>query len=203
MGRNPFDKQPKSDTESAEQIAPPPGLDTPEGDADSTETSTPPERSHIEGIPTADWKPKPRQQDTRKRAQARKLSLFPKNKQAITKHANDLNVPEQELIRYLLEYGLEQVDTGQLTFEPKLSREGLTLYPHEKQARKTKTRSGYTNLTSTTCRGIPAETWARVKALAPSYPLWQVINKLIEHGLAQLANGQLQPKPVFSTQTLY
>ena len=111
MGRNPFDKSQKPQPESSEQIDLPPGWNVSKDKTDPTGSASPPARTHIEGIPTADWQPKPRQKDTRKRTKARKLSLFQKNKQALTKYASNLKVPEHELVRYLLEYGLEQVDS--------------------------------------------------------------------------------------------
>jgi hypothetical protein len=192
MGRNPFDKLSQPSTENDEQIAPPPGLDTPEGEADAIETSTPPERSHIEGIPTADWQPKPRKQDTRKREKTRKVSLLPEIQQRLRKHTNALNVPEYELVRYLLEYGLEQIAAGHLVFEAQLADGGLTLYPNQKRR---KTRSRKPEMVNTAYRGIPDETWDQIKNLTTAYPIWQIINKLLEYGFEQMESGALRPQP--------
>jgi hypothetical protein len=201
MGRNPFDKSQKSDTESNEQIAPPPGSDTPEGDATSTETSTPPERSHIEGIPTADWQPKPRKQDTRKRSKSRKVPLLPEIRKRLLAHIEQLGVPGYELVRYLLEYGLDEVDAGRLVFEAQLAEGGLTLYPEEKRRNNRRRTS---RMVDAVYRNIPDETWDRVKDLASAYPIWQIANKMLEYGMDQIESGKLQLRPKPSgTKTLF
>ena len=195
MGRNPFDKSQKPLPESAEQIDLPPGWNTTEDESDPTEPTSPPERSHIEGIPTADWKPKPRKQDTRKRERPRKVSLLPNIRNRLKKHTVALNVPEYELVRYLLEYGLEQIAAGHLVFEAQLADGGLTLYPHQKRR---KTRSRKPEMVDTSYRGIPDETWEQVKNLATAYPIWQIINKILEYGFDQMESGALRPQPQHS-----
>jgi hypothetical protein len=182
------------------------GADLPEPPAKGTTVPAAAElassHAHIEGIPTANWQAQVRKKDTRQRERARKLPLLPLHKKALTKYAGKLNVPERELARYLLEFGLDQVEQGNLQFEPRLAQNGLTLYPQEKKTRKT--RRGNPDLQSTTCRGIPDEIWDGLKNLAQNYPLWQVINKLLEFGIEQLESGQLILKPKHSgIQTLY
>jgi hypothetical protein len=193
MSRNPFETQPDVSPPAAHPLAP---------GGPAPEETQPAPRSHITSIPTANWKPKKRKRDTRKRAKSRKLSLIQENKRGIEKQANRLNVPEYELVRYLLEYGLDQVANGNLVFESQLSPAGLTLYPREKRRRrKVRSRS---RLVNTTYRGIPDETWELLKALASNYPIWQVANKLIEHGIEHLEIGQLDPNPkATGVQTLY
>lgn len=163
---------------------------------------TPSGRSHIEGIPTAQWQPKPRKKDMRKRETPRKLPLIPSNKTGIETHAGRLNIPAYELLRYLLEYGLDQVEHGNLHFEPQLAPNGLTLYPQEAKPRKTRTKRS--DLIKTAYRGIPDKTWNELKKLATYYPLWQVLNKLLEFGIEQLEGGELILTPQhIGTKTLY
>lgn len=195
MSRNPFAPQP-DDWKEPKPVTPPGSGDTP---AKNIQV----ERSHITGIPSADWRPRQPKKDTRKREKSRWLSFLTQNKQCIEKHANALNVPEYELVRYLLEYGLDQTANGQLILEPQLSQEGLTLYPNERRGAR-KSRKGRADLVNATYRSIPDETWEALKTLARDYPIWQVANRLIEHGLVHLESGDLNPKPQSSgIQTLY
>ncbi|MFH1633115.1 MAG: hypothetical protein ABIG63_03775 [Chloroflexota bacterium] len=202
--RNPFANQ---DEQLAPESTPASGLAQPQaapwGSLDAAKIQPEPDqRSHITSIPTADWQPKKRKKDTRQRAKSRWLSLLPENKQRIKKYTDALNVPEYELVRYLLEYGLDQVANGYLIFESHLDQTGLTLYPNEQRPRKS--RKDRLNLVHTTYRGIPDETWDQLKTLARNHPIWQVANKLIEHSLEQLASGQLNPNPQSSgIKTLY
>ena len=193
--RNPFQRQPDQETKFPRSW----------DDISAAEPAEPGANSaaaHILEIPAATWQPKPRKKDARKRAKARKIPLLPANKDALARHASRLNVRTYELIRYLLEYGLEQLALGNLQFEPRLSPTGLTLFPDEQQPRKPRRRG--VKLQNTTCRGIPDETWDELKKLAEAYPMWQVINKLLEFGIARIESGDLvlQPQPS-GVHTLY
>ena len=204
--RNPFadqDEQLAPESTPASGWTQPPAA--PWGSLDAAEVQPKPDqRSHITSIPTANWQPKKRKKDTRKRAKSRKFSLSVENKQKIKKYTGVLNVPEYELVRYLLEYGLEQIANGNLVFESHLDQTGLTLYPNEHRLRRRRKGSRRSNLVDTTYRGIPDEIWDQLKTLARDYPIWQVVNKLLEYSLAQLASGQLQPRPQHTgIQTLY
>ena len=206
MSRNPF-APPSDDQKNPKSITPPGSSgtpwesETPERSSQAASPTSP--RSHINGIPTADWQPRQHKKDTRKRGKSRKLPLIQKNWDGIKKYTSHLDVPEYELVRYLLEYGLDQADKGSLVFEPQLSQEGLTLYPKEKRSTR-KSRKGRADLVSATYRGIPDETWETLKTLASDYPIWQVANKLIEGGIDGLESGELNPNPQSSgTKTLY
>lgn len=173
--------------------------------ADALEESQPEPaapRSHIASIPAADWQPKERKKDTRKREKSHWLPLLKQNKQGVVEHAGALNVPEYELVRYLLENGLRQIVDGSLVFEAQLAETGLTLYPDEMRGRGH--HKVQRDLVNTSYRGIPNETWSELKMLARDYPIWQVANKLIEHGLEQIARGQLALQPQHTgMRTLY
>ncbi len=206
MSRNPFAKE-----QNEQSTDPPPAAgwaqsanDKPWGAGALEESQPDPAapRAHIASIPAADWQPKERQKDTRKREKSHWLPLLKQNKQGVVQHAGALNVPEYELVRYLLENGLGQVADGSLVFEAQLAETGLTLYPDEMRGRGH--RKVPRDLVNTSYRGIPAETWSELKMLARDYPIWQVANKLIEHGLEQIACGQLAPRPQHTgIRTLY
>ncbi len=190
MARNPFDPSPQEDS--------PQGWQPLDGWRKPTPEGVSPE-SHIREIPTATWQ-EPRRKDTRKRGRARALHLFPRTKERLEKWARRLGVPRYELSRYLLEYSLTALEYGRLTLEPQLSTDGLTLYPQE-NTRRRRRKPPTVRLTE---RGIPDATWEQVRTLAAVVPLWQVVNYLVEHGLAALDSGQLQPQPhQSSTFTLY
>ena len=204
-GRNPFakpdnppDQQPGQPPTDPTKVTPW-EIDRPPAEIHESSSG----RAHIDGIPTANWQPRPRKKDTRKRPKTHWLSLIAQNKERLEKQADALNVPEYEFVRFLLEYGLGQVVEGSLILKPQLSQEGLTLYPKEKRGRR-KSRKGRADLVNTTYRGIPDETWEALKSLARHYPIWQVANKLIEHGLSHLENGELNLHPQsYGTKTLY
>ena len=203
MTRDPFAQKKKQPPAPASGWSQPAGAVWGDSaDEPKADRAEPVSHSYLDNIPTADWHPKKRKKDTRQREKSRWLSLLPENKQRIKKYTDTLNVPEYELVRYLLEYGLEQVANGNLVFESHLDQTGLTLYPNEKRPRKS--RKDRSTLVNTAYRGIPDETWDQLKMLARNHPIWQVANKLIEHSLEQLASGRLNPNPQASgIQTLY
>ena len=167
-------------------------FDTPSVSGGWQSLGTPAERddSHIREIPAATWRERKRK-DTRKRTPTRTLLLLPRVKERLEKWAQRLGVPRYEVTRYLLEYSLTALAYGHLEMQPQLSTDGLTLYPQEQPRRKR--RKPRTIKISE--RGIPAETWARVVALARVVPVWQVVNYLLEHGLNALDSGRLRPQP--------
>ena len=194
MTRDPFEKK------KIQTPAPASGWSQPAGavwgdsaDEPKADRAEPESHSYLDKIPTADWQPKKRKKDTRKRDKARKLSLLPKNKQSVEKHAAALNVPKYEIARYLLEYGMDAVLKGDMVLESHLTPTGLTLYPAKQSKYRKHRRTMHSALKVSTYRGIPDDTWEQLKALEPNYPFWQVINKLIEYGLAQLESGILKP----------
>ena len=157
---------------------------------------------YLDGIPAADWHPPQRKKDKRKRKKSRWIPLIKSNKKAVEKRAAALGVPAYELVRYLLEYGLGAVQTGELVLEPQLEPAGLTLYPAEMRARQRRPQK--VTLVNASYRGIPNETWDQIKELARSVPTWQVANRLIEYGLAQIDAGRLRPQPQnVGVRTLY
>jgi hypothetical protein len=156
---------------------------------------------YLEGIPAANWQPRKRKKDLRERKKSRFLQIIERNKVRIEKVAKDLYVPEYEIIRYLLDYGLSQIRSGSLVIEPQLAQTGLTLYPDEPVGRRRRRSQALIN---TSCRGIPDPTWQTIKAIAVDVPLWQVLNCLLEHGLEQIENGELKPQPAqINAYTLY
>ncbi len=182
MARNPFDPSPQAE-DSPQGWQPLDGWRKPAPEGVSPE-------NHIREIPTATWQ-EPRRKDTRKRPPTRTLLLLPRVKERLEKWAQRLGVPRYELTRYLLEYSLTALEYGRLSLEPQLSLDGLSLYPQEQKRRKR--RKPRTEKISE--RGIPAETWQRIVAQARVVPVWQVVNYLLEHGLAALESGQLRPQP--------
>ena len=168
------------------------------------ERSAPPaeQPDYLGSIPAADWKPRKRRKDQRKREKSRWIPLRRPTKKALEKRATALGVPAWELVRYLLEYGLAAVQSGDLELIPQLEPAGLTLYPAEQRTRQRRRKQH--DLVNASYRGIPDATWENVKALAQSFPVWQVANKLIEYGLEQMDAGRLQPQPKnIGVRTLY
>jgi len=156
---------------------------------------------YLEGIPSADWQPPKRKKDLRDRKKSRFLQIIARNKHRLEKVARDLHVPEYEIIRYLLDYGLNQIRSGALEIEPQLAQTGLTLYPDEPVGRKRRRSQALVN---TSCRGIPDPTWQALKTYAVNIPLWEILNCLLEHGLDQIENGSLRPQPAqIKAYTLY
>jgi hypothetical protein len=156
---------------------------------------------YLDGIPVADWRPPKRKKDLRDRKKSRFLQIIERNKNRIEKAAKDLSVPEYEIIRYLLDYGLDHIQSGSLVIEPQLAQTGLTLYPDEPVGRRRRRNQALVN---TSCRGIPDLAWEAFKAYAENVPLWQVLNCILEYGLDQIENGQLRPQPAhINAYTLY
>lgn len=206
MSRDPFAKQDTQQKPLAPASGWAPSTDDgdvwPISDEPETDSAKPTAHRYLDDIPTADWQPKERKKDTRTREKSHWLPLLKQNKQGVVKYAGALNVPEYELVRYLLENGLGQIADGSLVFKAQLAETGLTLYPDEMRGRGH--RKVQRDLVNTSYRGIPDETWSELKMLARDYPIWQVANKLIEHGLEQLACGQLAPHPQHTgIRTLY
>ena len=143
--------------------------------------------------------------DRRKRRPTRPLRLLPGVQAQIKKLAAQLEVPEWMVLRFLLETSLTHWRVGKLELTPKLRPAGLTLYPEEKRASNRK-RNLQTRVVSH--RNLPESLHSTMKAVAEllGVPLWQVCNRLLEHGLEEHRLGQLDfpLRPVISTEkTLY
>jgi len=149
----------------------------------------------LSDIPVADWTPAKRKPDQRIREKSRFLQLLPENQTRLEKVATRLQVPQYELIRYLLSYSLTAHRTEQLKLEHQLTRQGLSLYPLQVKRRR---RKRSCKLTNTSVRGLPDELWQVIKNIAEKQlqvPLWQVINRFIEFGLESYERGALHIQP--------
>ncbi len=199
MGRNPFGTKP----------TPPPqeGEASPFPSAPFDETPPPPAghevgsvRSHIENIPAANFHAKKRE-DKRARVHSRFMQLIEANQTRVTLLANRLGVPQYDLIRFALDHGLQEIKRGGLVLEPTLAKGALTLYADTRVGTLRKQKQKLINVS---CRYIPDELWEAVKALAKVVPLWQVINRVLDHTLTQIESGKLElPLQQARAYTLY
>jgi hypothetical protein len=158
----------------------------------------------LSDIPVADWAPAERKPDRRKREKAYFIQLIPENKTRLERLATRLQVPRYELVRYLLSYSLAAYRTGELQLEHQLTHQGLSLYPLQAKRRRRKT---YHQLQKTSVRGLPEELWQVLKNIAEiqlDVPLWQVINRFLEHAFASYDSGKLSIQPeAVSRYSLY
>ncbi len=111
--------------------------------------------------------------------------------------AEKLDVPLGILVRYLLEYGLEEAGAGRLGLNPQLVKVGLTLYP-EKEGGPHKTRRARSKGIGgkpVAYRGIPAATHRSIIELAQNLgvPIGEVARYLLEYGSEQVRTGALHP----------
>lgn len=109
----------------------------------------------------------------------------------------NLDVPLGILVRYLLEYGLEEIKAGRLTLNPQLVKVGLTLYP-EKESGLRKVRRARSKGASgkpVAYRGIPIATHRSIIDLAHKLgvPIGEVARNLLEYGAEQVRTGALHP----------
>lgn len=198
MGRNPFGAKP----------TPPPqeGAVSPFPAAPFDETPPPSGheagsvRSHIENIPAANFHAKKRE-DKRARVHSRFMQLIEANQTRVNLLADRLGVPQYDLIRFALDHGLQEIKRGGLVLEPTLAKGALTLYADTRVGTLRKQKQKLINVS---CRYIPDELWEAVKALAKVVPLWQVINRVLDHTLTQIESGKLElPLQQARTYTLY
>lgn len=189
MGRNPFGAKPTS--------TPQEGAASPFPAAPFDETPPPAGheagsvRSHIENIPAANFHAKKRE-DKRERVHSRFMQLIEANQTRVIQLADQLGVPQYDLIRFALDHGLQEVKGGGLVLEPTLAKGALTLYADTRVGTLRKQKQKLSNVS---CRYIPDELWEAVKTLAEVVPLWQVINRLLDHTLTQIERGELKLRP--------
>ncbi len=162
-----------------------------------------PLRAHIADLPKANFQPRKRP-DTRLRGPV----LFVRNlmdlKAPLEKAADELGIPRDMLVRYLLEQGLVAHQNGAAPLTPSLHQR-LTLYPDEPGGKRKK-KGGATK--GVGFRGLPEDLRQALDetAQALSVPLWQVVRRLLEEGLTAWREGQLSipvQKVQMETKTLY
>ena len=200
MGRNPFANKPTQPPAPQEE-----GTSSPFSSFASGEPSTPPVdagsiRSHIENIPAANFQPRKRE-DKRVRVHSRFMQLIEANQARVIQLADQRGVAQYDLIRFALDHGLQEITRGNLVLEPALAKGALTLYADTRVGTLRKHKQKLVNIS---CRYIPDELWEAVKALADVVPLWQVLNRLLDHTLTQIEGGALAlPLQQARTYTLY
>ena len=131
-------------------------------------------------------------------------------KSRIEKLADKLQVPKGILVRYFLEYGLQQHSEGRLSLEPQLVKVGWSLYPtgKEKKRRKKRGKTSAAMSSPAAYRGIPKKTKEAVADLARemSVPIGELARRLLEYGVEEHQSGSLEFElyPVESAiRTLY
>ena len=153
-------------------------------------------QSALDQIRTARLKPK--HVDRRQREPVVTYRGIPETLQrSLERQAENLDVPLGILVRYLLEYGLEETAAGRLLLNPQLVKVGLTLYP-EKESGQRKMRRVRTKSVASkpvAYRGIPAATHQSICELAQKLgvPIGEVARFLLEHGAEQVRTGVLRP----------
>ncbi len=203
--RDPFAQKNKQPPAPASGWAQPAGVAWGDSaDEPKAERVEPESHSYLDNIPTADWQPKKRKKDTRKRGAV----LFVRNiydlKSPLKKISNNLGVPRDMLVRFLLEQGLASHRKGTRPLEPVMDQR-LTLYPNEAAPRKHRKS---VNQKGVGFRGLPPELSKQLQSAANELgiPIWQVIRSFLEQGISDYRSGQLNinPTPVqVQTFTLY
>lgn len=124
--------------------------------------------------------------------------------------ANNLNVPDGEVARALLEYALRAYAEGDLVLDPRPNpyRLRMTLFPmretshHHEATAKTKSRKPPEALwrVITTWRGFPAKLKNEIADSASKdqldVPLGELVTALLRHGLRAYDAGLLKLEPV-------
>ena len=145
---------------------------------------------YLGSIPTADWKPKKRK-DTRKRQPV----LFVRNiydlKANLRKIADEEQIPRDMLVRYMLEQGLREHQSGMRQLKPELDQ-CLTLYPGEKPPGKRRNKKN-PNTKGVGFRNLPDALVSQIQEVANSLyvPVWQVVRRFLEQGIADYRTGKL------------
>lgn len=152
--------------------------------------------SALDQIRTARIKPK--QVDRRRREPVVTYRGIPETLQRnLERLAEKLDVSLGILVRYLLEYGLEEAAAGRLRLDPQLVKVGLTLYPEKESGQRKMRRVRTRGVASkpVAYRGIPAATHQSVCDLAQrlGVPIGEVARFLLEYGVEQVRTGALHP----------
>jgi hypothetical protein len=163
----------------------------------------------IHRIPSA--RKRRRRKDSRQREPVVSFRGIPSPlKKSVEKLSEKLQVPKGVLVRYFLEYGLEQYGEGKLSLEPQLVKVGWSLYPagKEKKRKKRKRKSRPGANSPAAYRGIPQKTKEEVAKLARemSVPIGELARRFLEYGLEEHQSGKLEFElyPVESAiRTLY
>jgi len=144
-------------------------------------------------IPTADWRPRKRR-DHRSRGSVMFVRQISDLKLPLEKIAQELDIPRDMVVRYLLERGIERHYSGEEPLEPRLQQR-LTLYPGETPPGKMSKKSRQKGIGF---RKIPAGVRDALNAIANRLhvPLWQVVRKFLESGIEGHKSGAFAIRPV-------
>jgi hypothetical protein len=128
---------------------------------------------------------------------------------AIKQTAAGLGVSPGELARYLLEVGLERLETGEDAIEPKFVPGGFTLYPEEgsRQPKRRGRKKSKVLQQPRSYYGVPRDVVKAIldKSKEVGVTQGEVARRLLEKGLERYKAGELAitPAPLHQIATLY
>jgi len=166
-------------------------IDQPVSEEENAQLQPPEKPDFLGDIPVANWKPK-RRIDTRQRGPV----LFVRNidhlKEPLAKIAEQMDVPRDMLVRYLLEEGIRSHLSGEDQLVSVFNQR-LTLYPNETPPRKKRNRKSK----GVGFRGIPPQTRQQLDEIISSLcvPAWQVVRRMLESGISDYRAGTLNIEP--------